>query len=536
MKRKPLISTVVAAIVAPLLAACGVSDGSGSGSGGDAVIVGTTDQVTASGEAPAPLDPAYAYDIATWNILRQTVQTLMIQPKGGGDPVPEAAEQCGFTDTRSRRYVCTLREDLRFADGDRITSKDVKFSVDRALSIQADSGVFSILSTVDSVETQGERKVIFHLNAPDATFPFKLSTPVAGIVSAREYEKNELRPGFAVDGSGPYTMEAHLEGDELRSATFLANPHYTGTLKRSSEEIELRFFTDAASMSAAFDESDIDVMTRTMSPSRIRELARAFTDNVNLVELPGLEIRYLAFDTDAPSVENKAVRQAMAQVIDRSELVSKVYGTQADPLYSLVPASLSGHTNSFLNKYGEPDTEAARSLLEEAGVTTPVKLTLHYTTDHYGPQTKQEFAILRQQLNATGLFDTAIVGTPWKDFRPAQMKGEYAVYGMGWFPDYPDADSYIAPFLDKDNTLNSPYVSSKIRTTLLPESRSHADRIDAVSSLTAIQDIVAEDVPLLPLWQGKQYVGAGDHVTGAAYVVNTGASLQLWEIGRGIKE
>ncbi|MBQ0891410.1 peptide-binding protein [Streptomyces sp. RM72] len=534
MKRKLLISTVATVILVSMLAACGASDGNGSN--GDVVIVGTTDQVTASPEAPAPLDPAYAYDIATWNILRQTVQTLMIQPKGGGGPVPEAAEQCGFTDGQSRRYVCTLRKGLRFADGKPITSKDVKFSVDRALSIQADSGVFSILSTVESVETQGERKVIFHLSAPDATFPFKLSTPVAGIVSSRKYEKSELHPGFDVDGSGPYTMEAHLEGGELLSATFFENPHYKGTLKRSSEKIELRFFADAASMSAAFDESDIDIMTRTMSSSRIRELAQSSADNVNLVELPGLEIRYLAFDTDAPSVENKAVRQAMAQVIDRSELVSKVYGTQADPLYSLVPASLSGHVNSFMNKYGEPNSGAARSLLKKAGVTTPVKLTLHYTTDHYGPQTKQEFSILRQQLNATGLFDITVAGTSWKDFRPAQMKGNYDVYGMGWFPDYPDAESYIAPFLDKDNTLNLPYFSSRIRNVLLPESRSHANRIDAVPSLTAIQDIVAEDVPLLPLWQGKQYVGAGNYVTGAAYVVNTGASLQLGEIKRGIKE
>ncbi|MFJ2952777.1 ABC transporter substrate-binding protein [Streptomyces sp. NPDC087226] len=529
MKRKILTMSVAAGLIVPT-AACGDSGGE------DALVVGTTDRVSISSDAPAPLDPAYAYDIATWNILRQTVQTLMVQPKGDGAPVPEAAEQCDFTDMKSERYACTLRKDLKFANGDPITSKDVKFSLDRALSIQADSGVFGILSTLDTVETRGEHEVVFHLNAPDATFPFKLSTPVAGIVNSKDYRKDELREGFVVDGSGPYTMDAEVEDGELVSATFSRNPHYTGTVEHRNEEVELSFFADAASMGAALADDAIDVMTRTMSPARIRELARASTDDVNLVELPGLEIRYLAFNTDAPSVEDKAVRQAMAQVINRSELVAGVYGSQADPLYSLVPASLPGHTNAFLNKYGEPDTGRARALLTEAGVTTPVKLTLHYTTDHYGPDTKKEFEILRRQLNDSGLFDVAIAGTAWKDFRPAQMRGEYEVYGMGWFPDYPDADSYITPFLTKDNTLKSPYVSREIRDTLLPESRSKAERIDAAPSLTAIQEIVAEDVPLLPLWQGKQYVAAGDHITGSAYVVSSGADLRLWEIRRGIKQ
>jgi peptide/nickel transport system substrate-binding protein len=250
--------------------------------------------------------------------------------------------------------------------------------------------------------------------------------------------------------------------------------------------------------------------------------------------MPGLEIRYLGFNTDAPTVKSKAVRQAMAQVVNRSELVSKVYGSQAEPLYSLVPASVTGHSNSFFNKYGDPNVTKARALLNQANVTTPVKLTLHYTTDHYGPATKQEFQVLRDQLNSSGLFDVSIKGTPWDTFRPAEKKGEYDVYGMGWFPDFPDADNFLAPFLDKDNTLGSPYDNSQIRNTLIPESRREADRLSASTSLTDIQDIVASDVPVLPLWQGKQYVAARDDITGTAYALNSSSTLQLWELGRGV--
>ncbi|MEJ8668643.1 MULTISPECIES: ABC transporter substrate-binding protein [unclassified Streptomyces] len=532
MNRKTLVLPAVIGLLVPVLAACGGTD-SGSDSG-DAIVVGTTDAFTASKDAPAPLDPAYAYDVGTWNILRQTVQTLMIQPRGEGEPVPEAAQTCGFTDSGNERYACTLRKDLKFSNGDPVTADDVKYSIDRARALKADSGVFALLSTIDTVETQGDREVIFHLKTADATFPFKLSTPVAGIVDPDIYAKDKLRDGFELDGSGPYTLQSEVKNDELVSAVFTKNPDYKGSLKVNNDKVELRNFTDADEMGTALDKGDIDLMTRTMSPEQIQKLSADSDDTVDLVDMSGLEIRYLAFNTNDASVRTKAVRQAMAQVIDRGELVSKVYGSQAEPLYSLVPASITGHSNAFFNKYGDPSTAKAKSMLEKAGVTTPVKLTLHYTTDHYGSATKKEFELLQKQLNDSGLFDVDIKGAPWATFRPAEQKGEYEVYGMGWFPDFPDADNYLAPFLDKDNFLGSPYANSTIRNTLIPESRRVADRLSASGSLTDIQDIVADDVPVLPLWQGKQFVAAGDDVTGTAYVLNSSSTLQLWELGRGV--
>ncbi|MER7496029.1 ABC transporter substrate-binding protein [Streptomyces pharetrae] len=532
MNRKTLVLPAVVGLLAPALAACGGSD-SGSG-GGDAIAVGTTDRFIASEDAPAPLDPAYAYDVGTWNVLRQTVQTLMIQPRGEGEPVPEAAESCGFTDTGNERYSCRLRDDLTFANGDPVTAADVKYSIDRARSLKADSGVFALLSTIDTVETQGDREVIFHLRTADATFPYKLSTPVAGIVNPDDYPKDKLRDGFAVDGSGPYTLEAEEKNGELVKAVFTKNPSYKGALTVNNDKVELVSYTDADAMGEALDKGDIDLMSRTMTPQQIQRLGTDAPEGVDLVDMPGLEIRYLAFNTDAPAVRSKAVRQAMAQIVNRGELVSKVYGSQAEPLYSLVPATITGHSNSFFNEYGDPSVAKARAILAKADITTPVKLTLHYTTDHYGSATKQEFELLKKQLDDSGLFDVDIQGTPWSTFRPAGQKGSYEVYGMGWFPDFPDADNFLAPFLDKDNFLGSPYANSQVRNSLIPQSRREADRIGAADSLTRIQDIVAEDVPVLPLWQGKQYVAARDDITGAAYALNSSSTLQLWELGRGV--
>ncbi|MEU6975848.1 MULTISPECIES: ABC transporter substrate-binding protein [unclassified Streptomyces] len=527
MNRKTLVLPVVAALLTPLLAACGGGDKS------RAIVVGTTDQFVATEDAPAPLDPAFAYDTGAWNVLRQTVQTLMHVPRGSGQPVPEAAESCGFSDKQSESFRCKLREGLTFADGTAITAEDVKFSIERVLAIKSDNGTAALLANIDTVETKGDREVVFHLRTPDATFPYKLSTPVAGILSKDKYDGKQLRAGFDVDGSGPYTMKTERDGDKVTKFVFTKNAAYKGDITLRNDRVELRPFSDASSMDTALEKDEIDMMARTMSQPQIKDLTEKPKDGIELTEVPGLEIRYLAFNTKAPSVEDKAVRQAMASVIDRGALVNEVYGPTAQPLYSLIPSSITGHATSFIDTYGEPDTAKAAKILRDAGVKTPVKVTLHYTTDHYGAETAKEFEALRGQLNATHLFDSRIQGTEWSKFRPAQKRGDYAVYGLGWFPDYPDPDNYIAPFLDSDNFLNTPYVNQSVRDRLIPQSRRQADRTAAAPVFEQIQKIVAKDVPVLPLWQGKQYVAARDDVTGVEWALNTSSDLLLWELGRG---
>ncbi len=109
MNRKTLALPALAGLPAPLLAACG---GETAGTaGGDAIVVGTTDRFTATADAPAPFGPAHAYDTGTWNVLRQTVQTLMRTPRGSGRPDIDSIEATalreGFQVDGSGPYTMT---------------------------------------------------------------------------------------------------------------------------------------------------------------------------------------------------------------------------------------------------------------------------------------------------------------------------------------------------------------------------------------------------------------------------------------------
>ncbi|MGW4102686.1 ABC transporter substrate-binding protein [Streptomyces sp. NPDC004976] len=529
MNSRYTVALSVSILTVSMVTSCGII-----GSDENRLTLGTTDQLAYSADVPSPLDPAAAYDIGAWNIMRNVFQTLLRPPPmAGGRPVPEAAEECHFTGREETEFSCTLRDGLQFSDGAPVTSEDVKYSIERVLRIEYAGGPFGLLENVSTVEARDDLHVVFHLKRPDATFPYKLSTPVASIVSDEQYPSSTVRKGFAVDGTGPYTMKVHSEGNRGKSVTLDKNPKYKGTLSVRNTGIDLQFFSSAEDMSRALMNSKIDMATRSFTSDQVRDLQWRHDDTIDLYKSPSLETRYLVFNSKNPAVSKKSIRQAVAQLIDRSSIVQKVYPDTGKELYSIIPAYMFGHVNSFFNRYGEPDVEKARKLLAADGVKTPVRLTLSYTSDHYGSTTKQEFDEIKRQLNTSGLFDIDIKGTEWSRFGNERLGKDYEVYGMGWFPDYSDADGFLSPFLGRRNDFdNEP--SPQVRNVLLPREQRESNRSHAVEDLEAIQDSVADDVWFVPLWQGVQFVAAQDYVTGVEGAVNSSSELQLWELRRGL--
>ena len=525
MIRKTIVLPAIAGLLASLLAGCGAEAADESG-----IVVGTTDTFAVTDSTPAPFDPAASYDVSAWNVMRNTFQTLLRMPRSGTRPVMDAAEQCGFVGQQNEQYRCTLRDGLTFSNGHTLDADDVEFSVRRILGIHYANGPVSLLDGIQKVEATSDREIVFQLRKPDATFPYKLATPAAAIVDSETYPEDGFIKGFEVTGSGPYLLDdLDTKGGK---AVFTRNPDYKGGLRIRNEKIVLRFFPDSRSMEKALRSGDIDLMNRTISPQQVARLESVPDDRVDLVEQPGQEIRYLVFNTEDGTVGRRSVRRAMAEIIDRESLVRDVYARTAEPLYSLVPFGVTGHRNSFFNEYGEPGTKAARRTLRDAGVDTPVKLELAYTTDHYGSVTAKEFENLKDQLNDSELFDVEIKGVPWDKYRTAALKGKYEAYGYGWFPDFPDADNYIAPFFERDNFLGSSYDNPEIRDQVIPQTRRVANRVRTAPGFGRAQDIVAEEVPVLPLWQGKQFIAARDDITGVEWALNSSSVLQLWELGR----
>ncbi|MCW7943891.1 peptide-binding protein [Streptomyces hygroscopicus] len=504
-----------------LVAGCGILSTDSSGSKGP-IVVGTT-------SSPSTLDPAASWD-SSWELFRNVYQTLLNYPQGASQPAPDAAKKCAFTDSTNLTYRCVLRGGLAFSNGDKLDARSVKYSIDRIRRINVPGGPAGLLGSLDQVETKGDLEVDFHLKEPDATFPFVLATPAMSIVDPADYPATTVRKDGGTTGSGPYTLKSYQEGKE---AQLVENGRYQGFAKLSNNAVTIRYFQDSTSMVDALKSRKIDLTYRGLAASDIVSLQRHESNNgIQLVENPGIEISYLVFNPKDPWAGKIAVRKALAQVVDRAAIAHNVYKDTVEPLYSMVPAGLTGHTTGFFDEFGDPSTAKARKILSDAGITQRVPLTLWYTTDRYGSETAPEFREIKRQLEASGLFQVTLESRPWKTYVEGYQKSQYPVFGRGWFPDFPDPDNYIAPFVGQQNSLGTPYPAPKITGVLLPESRRQSDRGNVVQEFEQAQQILVDDARLLPLWQGKQFIAANEDIAGGERALDPSTIMTMWELSR----
>ncbi|MDX2559808.1 ABC transporter substrate-binding protein [Streptomyces sp. TX20-6-3] len=506
-----------------ILITCGVLVAAGVGGwqllpsdGGrtDPISVGTTDEVTS-------LDPAGAYDAGSWAMYSNVFQSLLTFKPGFTTPVPDAAESCKFEGSKLTTYQCTLRDDLTFANGRKITAEDVKYSFERMLRIKTDVGPQPLFPTLKSVSAQG-RQVTFHLSSRDATFPLKVATGAGSIVDKDHYPANTLRADPAVDGSGPYVLKEYKAGE---SALLEPNPNYRGAISKGGGPVRVKYYAQSADLANAWKAKEVEVTHRQLPPEFISALEPQ--DGTRVTEAESAEIRNLNFNVRPGSpMADKAVRQAVAAVLDRPAITTGAYKGTVEPLYSLIPQGFVGHSTAFYDIDPEPNAGKAEKLLKDAGIKTPVKFTFGYRADAtYGAETAE----IKRQLEETGLFRVETVEVKWTEFQKQYAKGAFDAYTVGWLPDFPDSDSFTAPLVGTENTLHNGFSSKRI-DALISSTQQFSDRSRATSDFKAIQNEVATDVPLVPLWQKKDYVLATEAVAGSQYLTDGTGIWRLWEL------
>lgn len=522
MTRIRLLCAAVAT-VAVAIAGCGGED---DGGGWDGTIVrGTTDR-------PSSYDPAGAYDLPSYEGIYAIYQNLLTIPPGDNEPVPEAAERCRFTDRANTVFECRIREGLEFSDGSPLTAEDVAFSFERNVEIADPNGASSLLANMESVEASAnDGKVTFRLKEPDATWPLVLTAASFAIVPSDVYPADRLQPNDEVVGSGRYRLTAYEPG---RRTVLAKSNSYQGDAPARNDEVVIRFYDTAAALKHAVERGAVDVAYRSLGPSDVEELEEA--DGVEVVAGNGTEIRYLAFNTElqpgATDEQKRAIRQAVAQVVDRQAIADDVYKGTVKPLFSMVPQGVEFATDAFAERYGDaPDLEGAERTLEEAGVEAPVPLEIWWTPSHYGASSGEEYAAIERQLEGSGLFDVRLRSRGWGEYFPDSVTDRFPVFQFGWFPDYPDADDYTAPFYARDGFLNTHYENAEMNKLLAEEKASDVPAVRQ-KAFDRIQQIGAEDAPTIPLWQADQIAAVRDGVSGVEETFDPSFIFRFWLISK----
>ncbi|MEV8095338.1 ABC transporter substrate-binding protein [Kitasatospora sp. NPDC085879] len=518
-----------AVMVASSAAGCASATKAVTGKDSPSTITMGTTNVT------SVLDPAGAYDAGSWLVLNNTFQSLLSFPPGATVPQPEAAQSCGFTGGDAKTYECTLRSGLKFSNGHAMTSEDVVFSVQRMLKINDPSGPASLLSTIKSVEAKGQNKVVFHLTAPDAVLPAKLASAAGSIVDHQVFPADGLLANDKLVGSGPYKIDsiAPLEGGENPGKISLsANSEYQGDNKPTTGKFALRYFNSPDELKTALENGDVDLADNSLEPAagaKIKSDQMAGKGDLKVAEGESAETRYLVLNTKDAVTGNPAVRQAIAQLIDRKALSRTVYANTVQPLYSLVPAGITGHNTSFADRYGDPSVDKAKKILSAAKVSTPVKITLTWSRARAGAAEMEQ---IKKDLENGGVFQVDIKQeSDWKQYQAGWKAGSYQAYTVGWTPDYADPDNFVSPIVVDGGAFHNGWDDPRISGKLVPASIKLTDR-SADGAYGQIQNIVAEGAPVIPLFQAKSFYASRNDITGVDGTVDTTGVFRFWEIGR----
>lgn len=484
----------------------------------EALKIGTTDKVTG-------IDPAGSFDNGSFTVMNQVYPFLMSAPYGGVDPEPDIARSAQLTSPTE--YTVTLKPDLTFANGHALTSSDVKFSFDRQLSIKDPNGPSVLLANLEATEVVDDTTVVFHLKTPDdPTFAQVLASPAGPIVDEEVFSADEVTSDGEIVGgkpfAGPYTISSFSLNEQI---SYEANPAYQGLLGAPrTEKISVAYYAQSSGLKRGIQQGTVDVAYRSLSPADIVDLRK--DDKVKVLQGTGGEIRYLVFNLDTQPygtttaetdpAKALAVRQAVAHLIDRDSLSDRVFRGTFVPLYSVVPAGLTGATAPMRDLYGDgtggPSVDRAAQVLAEADVTTPVTLNLHYT-DHFS-LSSEEFALIKNQLEAGGLFRVTLSDAEWAQYAEDRIANLYPAYQLGWFPEYPDADNYLSPLFLADNVLDNHFQDATIGDKIVTQ-RSTTDLAERAALLGQIQTDLATHLPTVPYLQSVQVVVTGTNVTGA---------------------
>ncbi len=325
-------------------------------------------------------------------------------------------------------YIVTLRDDVLFSDGTKLTATDVVFTYE---TIKNSASVVD-LTILDNVKEIDEYTVEFTLKNPQITFLNTLGQ--TGIVAKHDYDDDYLNSPI---GSGPFTL---LQWDKGEQVIFGVNEHYYGT-KPTFTRVTVVFMNEDAAYNAALN-GDVDVaLTNSILAQNTiagMELTALETIDNRGITLPttsdeGLKNEY-GYPIGNDVTSNIAIRQALSYGIDRSKLVDDALGGYGIPAYSECDGMPWASSESVV----EYDKDYAIKLLENDGWVLhsdgyrykdglKANFTLLYNASDTTRQTLS-FAI-KDQAKELGI-DIDLSGTSWDEIEK-QMHSQAVLMGFG---------------------------------------------------------------------------------------------------------
>ena len=211
----------------------------------------------------------------------------------------------------------------------------------------------------------------------------------------------------------------------------------------------------------------------------------------------------------------------MSAAIDRQRIVDEVFEGAAAPLFSMIPPSYDAHED-FMSDIEVEDLPDA-----------PLDIELWYPLNKYGDTEPDVAETIARSMNESGQFN---VTTQSADYASEYSNNlgvgsPYGAYLLGWYPDYIDPDDYIEPFYHSEGFIG--HYKSDQMDDLIQAEQQETDPAARAEIFTEIQELAAEDMPFIPLYQETPHAYYRDGITGVENSIDVAQSARWYLIGTG---
>jgi len=360
---------------------------------------------------PAPgLDPTTAAASAIGEVVHYNVLEGLTKINMDGSVTPLLAESWTL-DPDGKVYTFKLRKGVKFSDGEPFEASDVKFSFERAKAPgSTNKDKKAVFDNISHIDTPDPGTVIVVLNQPDGNFLFRMGQNTAVILDPKSAATTATKPV----GTGPFKFDNWAHGTSI---TLSKNEGFRNPAAIKMKKVTFRFINDPAAQVAALLAGDIDGMPRF---GAIQSLKQFQSDPRFTVTPGGTECKTIvSINNKKKPFDDVRVRRALAAAIDRKAVIDGSSEGYGKPIGSHMVPSDAGYIDlTAVNPY---DPEKAKALLKEAGVATPLSVTLTLPPPPYA---RQGGEIVAAELAKVGV-NAKIENVEWAQWLSGAFKGNF---------------------------------------------------------------------------------------------------------------
>ncbi|AEJ11529.1 ABC transporter substrate-binding protein [Pseudomonas shirazica] len=465
--------------------------------------------------SPAGFDTAQ-YTSATDNDAAEPIYNRLVEFERGGTAVHPALATRWEVSEDGLRYTFHLREGVKFhsnkafAPSRDFNADDVLFTFNRMLDKnhpfrQAYPTEFPYFismgldKNIARVEKTGPLTVVFTLNKVDAAFIQNLAMSFASILSA-EYAEQLITSGRPSDinqqpiGTGPFVFQRYQKDSQIR---YKGNKAYWSPQDVKIDNLVFSINIDPSVRIQKLRRNECQV---TLNPRPADLPALKADSKLQVLQQPGFNLGYIAYNTQHPPFDRLEVRQAMDMAVNKQAIIQAVYQDSGQLAVNAMPPTQWSYDDSI--KDAPFDPEKAKQLLQQAGVKPGTEITLWAMPVQrpYNPNAKLMAEMLQADWSKLG-FKVRIVSYEWGEYLKRMKSGEHDIALIGWTGDNGDPDNWLGTLYNCDAIGSNNYSlwCDPQYDSLVKQAKQVTDRAQRTALYQQAQQRLKQQVPITPV-------------------------------------